>query len=199
MSNAVYPSLPGLTFPIERTPEWATDVQTSASGRDFTRTLYTAPRYRYKLSYEFLRDSVAAQEFRTLLGAFNARMGQWDTWLFSDPDDSSVTAQVFGTGNGSNKVFQLERVLGGFAEAVYDLNGAPSIYVGGVLKTAGTDYTISSTGLVTFTSAPAAAASLTWTGSYYWRCRFLSDTLDFRKMMAGFWELASVEFITCKA
>ena len=31
----------------------------------------------------------------------------------------------------------------------------------------------SSTGMVTFVTAPAAAAALTWTGAFYWRCRFL--------------------------
>jgi len=105
----------------------------------------------------------------------------------------------FGAGDGSTKVFQLSRAFGAggftFVEPVQNLNGAPSIYVGGVLKNAGTDYTISSTGLVTFSSAPANAVALTWTGGYYYRCRFLQDELDLSRFLQGLWEAKKVEFI----
>lgn len=56
--------------------------------------------------------------------------------------------------------------LGDGFDPVYALSGSPSIYVAGVLKTVGTDYTLSTTGLVTFTVAPASGAALTWSGSF---------------------------------
>ena len=197
MSNLVYPSLPGLAFPVVRVPTWKSNVMESASGREFRAGLMTYPRYKYQLKYEFLRDTASLTEMRTLLGFFNQVRGDFDTWLFTDPDDNSVTAQQFGTGNGATKTFQLVRTNGGFAEPVYDLNGNPSVYVAGVLKTLGTDYTISS-GLVTFTAAPANGAVLTWTGSFYWRCRFTTPTSEFSKFMNTLWEAGKVEFITCK-
>jgi hypothetical protein len=50
----------------------------------------------------------------------------------------------------------------------------------GVVQTNPANYSISATGLVTFTSRPGAAA-LTWTGTYYWRVRFDQDTVaDFQ-------------------
>lgn len=198
MSNAVYPSLPGLTATVTRTPIFKTDVKTTPSGRSFVGAQMQSPLYRYTLAYEFLRDTAAYAEFRTLLGFYNARQGAFDSFLFQDPGDQTVTAQAFGTGDASTKTFQLVRTLGGTVEPVYDLNGAPLIYVGGVLKTLTTDYTINSTGGVTFVTAPAAAAPITWTGSYYWRVRFVSDELDFEKFMNTLWSAKKVEFITVK-
>ncbi len=60
------------------------------------------------------------------------------------------------------------------------------------------DYVISSTGQVVFTVAPASGAVLTWTGSYYWRCRFTHDIADFERFAANLWKFNRVEFITVK-
>jgi hypothetical protein len=62
----------------------------------------------------------------------------------------------------------------------------------------GTDYTISASGVITFTAAPAAAAVLTWTGSYYWRVRFKQDATEFSQFMQKLWEARTVELITVK-
>jgi hypothetical protein len=37
---------------------------------------------------------------------------------------------------------------------------------------------INGTGIITFNSAPAPGAKLTWTGSFYYLCRFAEDTID---------------------
>jgi hypothetical protein len=81
---------------------------------------------------------------------------------------------------------------------VYALNGAPSIYVGGTLKTVTTDYTIDSRGMVTFASAPAGAAALTWTGAFYWEVRFENDTTDFKNFANSLWAVNSLPFASVK-
>lgn len=199
MGNAVYPVLPGLALPVGRKPSFKTQAQRSVSGRELRATMQQYPLVTFSLNYEFLRDTAVTPEVDTLIGFFMARRASFDSFLFSDPDDNAVTAMSFGAGDGSTKVFQLSRAFGAggftFVEPVQNLNGAPSIYVGGVLKNAGTDYTISSTGLVTFSSAPANAVALTWTGGYYYRCRFLQDELDLSRFLQGLWEAKKVEFI----
>ncbi len=198
MSNAVYPTLPGLMFPVERVPKFKTLVKSTPSGREYRGAQMTSPLYTYNLQYEFLRDTSSIQELRTLVGFFNARQGSFDTFLFSDPDDSSVTAQLFGTGDGATTQFQLLRSYGGNVEPVYDLNGAPTIYVNGVARTAGTDYTINSTGGVTFTVAPGATLPVTWSGAFYWRVRFNTDDMTVSKFMNQLWEAQKVSLITVK-
>ena len=198
MSNAIYPVLPGLTFGVIRTPTFKTDIKTTPSGREFRAAQMLYPLYNYTLVYEFLRDQAAFQEMRSLLGFFNARQGAFDSFLFQDPDDQTVIVQAAGIGDGATTLFQLVRTLGGTTEPVYDLNGAATIYVAGVPKVLGVDYTINATAGITFTVAPAVGTPITWTGSYYWRCRFLLDAIDFSKFMTGFWEAKQVQLITVK-
>jgi uncharacterized protein (TIGR02217 family) len=201
MSDAVYPVLPGLTWPVKRTPIFSTKISTTPSGREFAQARMTYPRYRYGLTYEFLRSEAAYLQFQTLFGFYGQRLGMYDSFLFRDEDDRAVTAQGFGTGDGTTVAFQLVRALGGHTVPVWAVDssaGAPTIFVAGVPKTAGADYTLSATGLVTFTTAPAAAAALTWTGAYYWRCRFEMDEMPLDQFMRHFWKTGEVRFITRK-
>ena len=200
MSNAVFPVLPGLQVTVGRLPVHKTAIKEAVSGREYRARLMSAPRYIYRLSFEFLRDGHSGyDEFRPLLGFFNARAGSFESWLYSDPDDRRVTAQAFGTGDGSTPTFQLVRTLGGTVEPVYALDGVPAIYVGGTLKTAGTHYTVTASAGIVFITPPAAGALLTWTGFYYWRCRFLHDQTEFSRFMAQLWEMKSCEFITTRS
>lgn len=195
MSNDVYPDLIGLKFGVTRTPRFKTTIDETASGREYRTALMVYPRTKVTLSYEFLRDRTSADEFRTLLGFFKKRRGSYDSFLLNDPDDNSVTDQQFGVGDGTTTAFQLVRTLGGFVEPVYDLNGVPTIQVNGG---APGSYSISATGLVTFAAAPAVGADLTWSGAYYWRCRFMQDEMEFEKFMQQLWQAGKVEMQVVK-
>lgn len=194
MSNSVYPVLPGLEFPVTRqvVPPPVTTF-TTPSRREYRGRSATLPLYRYSLSYEFLRGDAVLAEWQTLEGFYKLMGGDFDTFLFTDPDDNAVAAMPFGTGNGSTTAFQLVRALGGFAEAIFDLNGAPLVFKAGVLQSTPSQYSVSSSGLVTFTAAPSAGQALTWTGSFYRRCRFSRGQLEFQKFMRDFWQAKKVE------
>lgn len=195
MSNAVFPVLAGLTWDIKASPQFNTSVKRAVSGSEVRAAYMVYPLWTFSLKYELLRDNVANNELQTLLGFFNARQGQFDSFLHSHPPDSAVTAQQFGAGTGAQTAFQLVRSYGGYVEPVQNLNGSPAIYIDGVLKTLTTDYTISATGMVTFVVAPQAGKALTWTGSFYYRCRFLSDEIDPSQFMRDMYNLSKLEFI----
>lgn len=197
MSDAVFPPLPGLKWNVKRTSIWKSLSEEAVSGKEASVALMTYPLRRYTLSYELLRAGALA-ELEQLEGFFNARRGKHDTFLYNDPDDNTVTDQSFGTGNGTTPTFALARTRGGFTEPVQSLNGAPTIKVAGVTKTPGTDYTISALGVVTFVVPPANGAALTWTGNYYWRCKFLQDIAEFDQFMKNLWQLGRLEFRTVK-
>lgn len=198
MSDAVFPDLPGIKWNIKRTPIWKTLSAESVSGKEMSVALMTYPNRRYSMGYEVLRAGTEA-ELQTLEGFFNARQGRHDTFLYTDPDDKSVTDQAFGTGNGTSTAFPLARVRGGFTEPVQSVNGTPTIKVAGVTKTPTTDYTISTLGVVNFVVAPANGAALTWTGNYYWRVKFLQDIAEFDQFLKDLWQLQRLEFRTVKS
>lgn len=200
MSNLVLPVLPGMSFPVSKTPTWSTRIQTAASGRETRIGLWSYPRWKWGLQFEFLRNNVAAgyDELWTLLGFYNRHLGPYDSWLFDDPDDDAVVDQSFGVGDGTMTQFQLVRTRGGFVEPVTDLNGAIVVKKAGVVQALTSQYTIGTTGIVTLAAPPASGAALTWTGSFYWRCRFLSDTIDAEKFVQRIWELKKLEFMSIK-
>jgi uncharacterized protein (TIGR02217 family) len=198
MSNAVFPTLPGLKWDVKKTPIWHTRIQAAASGKELRAALMSYPLWKFSLAYEVLRADVAYSELQTLMGFFNARNGSFDDFLYTDPDDNSVTDQQFGIGNGTATAFQLTRPYGGFAEPIQNVNVLTNIKKGGVVQNNPTDYTISSTGVVTFTVAPANGAVLTWSGTYYFRVRFLQDMAEFNQFMYRLWELQQLEFQSVK-
>jgi uncharacterized protein (TIGR02217 family) len=198
MSSLVFPALVGMEWNIVRAPIWSTSKRESVSGRQFRVANYSYPRYKYKVSFSVLRQGGSYAELAQVVGLFNQVYGDFDSFLWTDPDDSAVTAQQLGTGDGSTKSFQLVRVFGGFIEPVYDTNSAPLLYVNGVLKASPSDYTISASGVVTFVVAPGAGLPVTWTGSYYRRVVFSHSTMEFNKFMQGLWELKKVEFESWK-
>jgi len=198
MSSSVFPTLPGMTFDIKKRPQFSTIIQRTASGKEIRSALMSYPLWQFEIGFDVLRSSAAYAEFQTLAGFFLQMMGNYDTFLFNDTSDNSVTAQLFGTGDASTISFQLVRALGGFTEPIQNVNGAPAIYVSGVLKTLTTDYTISSAGVITFVSAPASGALLTWTGGFYYRCRFDMDVAEFNNFMSGLWDMGKCAFVSVK-
>jgi uncharacterized protein (TIGR02217 family) len=188
-----FPTLPGIAFPIKRTPVWSTAKLTALSGRESRIPRRLFPLWKYELPFELLRSGAAA-EFEQLVAFYNAVGGSSDSWLFNDPSDNTATAQAFGTGDGSTKQFQLYRALGGFSEPVFAAT-ITSVTVAGVATSA---YTLGSYGKLTFTTAPANGAALAWTGTFTWMCRFDDDTLEFQQFMPSYWSAAAVTFTTIK-
>jgi uncharacterized protein (TIGR02217 family) len=198
VSNLIYPTLPGLDFGVSRSvlvPPVA--IKTTPSLREFRARNSSYVRYEYSLAYEFLRTRGSWTELQSIVGFFNLVGGPYDSFLFNDPDDNTATAEQFATGNGTTTVFQLVRAYGGFAEAVYDFNGAVAIFDNG--SNVGAGASVSSTGVVTFTTAPAAGHLLTWSGQFYHRCRFKDTELSADKFMDKLWAMRKVNFMTVQA
>jgi uncharacterized protein (TIGR02217 family) len=195
MSNAVFPSLAGLGWPVVKTPNFATKVQASVSFRELRAAFAPYPQWRWNVVHNFLRIDPTTPDFQTLANFYLARQGMFDSFLYSDPTDNTVTGQQFATGDGATTAFQLLRTfsVAGFAEFVYNLNGVPVIKDNGVVKTAGVDYNIVN-GLVTFTAPVSVGHALTWTGGYYWRARFDTDAPDFTNFNSAFWSQGGLAF-----
>lgn len=192
MSNAIYPSLPGLAWPVMKQPEFSTSIKKSVSGKEFRAAFMQFPLWTFELTYEYLRNGVAGNDLNTLTGFFLARQGSFDSFLFTEPSDHAVADQLLGVGDGVTTSFQLIRALGTFVEPVQNVNALANIKVNGVVVS---NYTLGSTGIVTFTTPPAVNAQLTWSGSYFFRVRFLQDTSQFSQFMQDLWELKKVQFI----
>lgn len=129
MSNAVFPDLPGLDIKTRKTPIWSTQIQTAVSGKELRASLFSYPLYKFGVSFEVLRSG-ALGELETVVGFFNSRKGRFDSFLFTDPEDNSVTGQAFGDCDGVTTAFALVRAYGGHVEPVMNLNGLITVDIG---------------------------------------------------------------------
>ena len=195
MSNAIFPNLAGLAWDVLKVPKFSTLIQRAASGREVRAAIMAYPDWEWTLTYDLLRDDAVNNELKTLMGFWLQRQGAFDSFLFTDPNDFSVTGQALGTGDGSNRNFQLIRTYGGFNESIYDLNGASVIKLNGTPTAA---YTISGTGLIIFTTAPGAGVSVTGDFSFYRRVRFKEDTAEFANFMFKLWSLRQISLVSVK-
>jgi hypothetical protein len=130
----------------------------------------------------------------------------------TDTNDSSVSLANSGmlnvtpgaatpmgmTGDGTSTQFQLARQIGaGGWDVIQNNNGNPtSVRVNGTPTGA---YSLSSTGVVTFSSAPASSANLTWAGDIYFLCRFTDDSLaDLARTgfnaTSALWSVSNIKF-----
>lgn len=220
MSVLSFPVLVGLGWNMKRTPMWGmqspgTSIQESVSGKETRVARWTYPRWGFELSYAgdgFLLQGTLAgatrSDFANLAGFFNARSGQYDSFLYTDPDDNAVVGQQIGTGDGTTTIFNMVRAFGGFVEPTLAVNLGASI----TIKLNGTPtaaYNISTwqmftgnagaiQGQIRFNSAPGAGVVITADFSYYWPCRFVDDHIDFEKFMTQLYSAGSVKFCSLK-
>jgi hypothetical protein len=88
------------------------------------------------------------------------------------------------------------RSFGGHAEPVLGIVEAPQVFINGG---AAGNVTVSPEGVVSFGTAPPAGSALTWSGTFYWRCRFLKDSTEFSEFLSRWHELRGLSFTTIKA
>lgn len=174
MTLAVYPTLPGLTFPVLKSVDFDTLVSIAPNKYRVALSQTVNPQWSWELIYDFLRDPATAAsvvedevvfslgDLRTLLGFFNFQRGQAGDFLFLDPDDHYVGPAMVGelpniplaelqvVTDGTNYYSPLQRTFDGASyEDVTDLNtsstgSALAVYANGALTTA---YTLAGPGL----------------------------------------------------
>lgn len=202
MTYPVYPSLMGLSFDVVWTPEFMTVVNRAASGKETSIRFWNTPIRNYQLTYDILRFDLTNAELQNLLGFFNSVYARGNVFLFTDPDDYTVTGQSLGTGDGATVAFQLQRTLGGFAEPILAPNTVSAVKVSSVALGSSqwsvSSYGSSAPGIVTLSTAPASSAPVTADFTYYFPCRFSDDKMDFNKFMYQMWEAKKVTFYTQK-
>ena len=190
----VLPFLPGQSPTVTKAPKWSTQVVRTASGRERRTAYWPSPLWQFALQYEVIRHRPGADELAILWEIFNVLQGQYGAFLFVDPTDCQVSAAAFGTGDGSTKTFQLQRQINGFTEPVYAVY-SPTVLDNG--SPAGA-YTLEPNGQIVFAAAPAAGHALTWSGYFYFGCRFLEDELSFEQIVTQLWSGKSLKFTSLR-
>lgn len=201
----IFPVLPGMAWNIVKTAEWNTKPFRTAIGRMYRATNWSQPRWHFEIPFNFLRELAAVPEYEALLGLFATSLGQAGIFLYDDPTDDLVPASAPVTlrnGDGVIKQFQLARAFytsaGSFLsfEYVYALKPNPVIYLNGVAQLA-SSYTIQN-GMITFNTPPGNGVAVSWSGGFYFVCRFSDDSAPFESIFYKYREMKGIKFQTKK-
>ena len=126
MTTPIFPVLAGQGWSVHKKATMSSIVASHVSGREVRKQNYQNPIWEFEALFNGLDStavgaygSLGAASLQTLMGFFLACGGQVGTFLYYDPTDYAVSAQGFGTGDGTTTNFQLVRTLGGqFAENI---------------------------------------------------------------------------------
>lgn len=193
-----FPNLAGQGWSVHKKPVFSTLVAGHVSGREVRDALWQYPLWEFELSFDGLASDstsypgLGAQSLQSLMGLFLQAQGQFGTFLYTDPTDSSASNQALGTGDGNTTTFSFVRTLGGFAEPVGWVTNIANISLDGAPQGAGWSLTTPNT--LAFSAAPGSGVAVTASFSYAFQCRFLDDGQDFEQFMLNLWAVKSLKF-----
>lgn len=114
MSGATFDraDYPGLDIKIGREPVFAAvKIQTAASKVELRSIWESLPRYKYKVTINFVRETIG--EAQILMNFFEDRQGEYDSFLFVDPYDSITRRVRFDVEGISMERISLNTAAGG--------------------------------------------------------------------------------------
>lgn len=159
-------------------PEYSTDIVVTQGGFEQRNANWSQARARYNVAHGVKTQT----QLNTLIAFFRARKGRADGFRFKDWTDYRVTGQLIGTGNGTAVAFSLCKTYSsGTSTEVRSITkpvaGTVNIYENSVLQS-GSAYSVNTTtGVVTFVSAPANGVLVTADFEFDIPVRFDTDRL----------------------
>ena len=168
-------------------PERRTQVVELASGDEERNASWADSRRRYDVAYGIRR----ADDLAAVVAFFEARNGRLHGFRYKDWADyksclpsqtPGPTNQPIGTGNGAATLFQLVKRYTSGAQSwtraiTKPVTGTVTIALNGTPQASGWSVS-TSTGLITFTTAPAAGVAITAGFEFDVPVRFDTDALD---------------------
>jgi hypothetical protein len=100
MSNALFPTFPGLAWSVFKTPEWNTS-RSAVSGKEVRMANRARPVWLFSLSYEVLRGASVQHEYQKLTRRSTTRARARSIRSCSTtPATTPRSRQPIGTGDG---------------------------------------------------------------------------------------------------
>jgi len=157
-------------------PMFMTDVVATVSGHEQRNSKWSQSRAKYNVASGIKTES----QWQALIAFFRTRKGKAVGFRFKDWSDYQGTNEAIGTGDGVTADFQLVKIYSSNIAVSRDITkpvaGTTKIYVDSVLQASGVSVD-TTTGIVTFTTAPAIAEVITADFEFDVPVRFDTDEL----------------------
>ncbi|RVC47574.1 hypothetical protein EN781_00105 [Mesorhizobium sp. M4A.F.Ca.ET.090.04.2.1] len=160
-------------------PTFSTDKSTQVNMQ--TRRLMNVSIARHV--YTWSMQDAPADLVKALRAFFYDRRGDFKVFLMKDWTNFQLVDEQIALGDGSTVAFQITKTetagVNPYVRVIRHIKaGTLVVKVDGVTKTLTTDYTVNSTGLITFVSAPALDAVITVTADFYVPVAFEGDVFE---------------------
>ena len=189
-------------------PERRTQIVELASGAEERNASWANSRRRYDVAYGIRR----ADDLAAVVAFFEARNGRLYGFRFKDWADfksclpslaPGPTDQPIGTGNGAATLFQLTKRYSSGAQSwtraiTKPVAGTVTIALNGTPQASGWSVS-TATGLVTFTTAPAAGVVITAGFEFDVPVRFDTDVLDVTLDLERLGSITSIPLLEIRA
>ena len=189
-------------------PERRTQIVELASGAEERNASWANSRRRYDVAYGIRR----ADDLAAVVAFFEARNGRLHGFRFKDWADfksclpsqtPSATDQPIGTGNGSTTQFQLTKRYTSGAQSwsraiTKPVAGTVTIALNGTPQASGWSVS-TTTGVVTFTTAPALGVAISAGFEFDVPVRFDTDLLDVTLDLERLGSITSIPLLEIRA
>lgn len=170
----------GVAYGTTGGPEYRTQIVEVDSGRESRNATWSQALGVWDIGSRRYNRA----ELDTLLAFFRARQGRLRGFRYKDWADYKATSQPIGTGDGATTTFQLQRTYtSGAASSVRKITkpvaGTVAVYLNGAAQASGWSVD-TTTGIVTFATAPAAGVPVTADFEFDVPVRFDVDQLQAR-------------------
>ena len=186
---------PAIAYGATGGPSFNTTVAANLAGFEQRNINWPSARSKWDISTGIKSQS----DMQAVIAFFRARYGKAYGFRFKDWADYQGSGELIGTGDGTSTVFQLVRnyVSGSFSyqrKIKKPVNATVKIYLNSVLQSSGftIDYT---TGLVTFTTAPASGVLVNADFQFDVPVRFDTDDLAAQASSPGVWVWDSIAIV----
>lgn len=178
MAFPAYRLPPGVEVGMRGGPAWYNIIQEAVSGQEQRIRTWAKCRGTWTLGYPILDSEDQDGDYAAVLALAMAHHGSLIPFPFKNWGDYKLIDELIGTGDGSETEFQITKTYDPsqillstpgaltYVRPIYLPRSGLVVKVDGVTKTITTDYTISSTGLITFTSSVPDEDEITVTGEF---------------------------------
>jgi len=159
-------------------PAFSTDIVTTESGHERRNSNWRVARARYNVAHG-VKTNIQMEE---LIAFFRARKGRAYGFRFKDWSDYAATSEQLGIGDGSTTIFKLVKHYASGNDTHMRRITRPkpdnfTLYINEVVQASG--YSLDSTsGIVTFDTAPAISDIITADFEFDVPVRFDTDSMD---------------------
>ncbi len=211
MALNTFPTTNTIAWSVTKSPNLATRIQRSVSGRELRVADYVLPIYTFTLTYEVLRDrwdirnganrgpayptpiATPLDELRAIWNFYLQQSGPLTPFKYHDPSDNTTRAvaaspQVsnFAVGDGTTTVFQMASPL--LAPVI------PTVVAS--ITPAGLTSIDLDTGLITFVTAPGVGVSVGADMQYDYKVRFATDGLEAENFYYQLWQMKQLKLVS---